>query len=77
MIIPLSSKSVQGQLVAAPLEDLPPAQASFGLRIPHLHGTFSKKKEKKIAENCTSYLSTVGAFNNSECMHLSTFVKDS
>ena len=44
MIILLSSKSVQGQSVAAPLEDFPPAQASFEPRVPHLHGTFSIKK---------------------------------
>lgn len=41
--IPLGSKSVQGQLVAPPLEDSPPAQVSSAQLEPHPHGMFSVK----------------------------------
>lgn len=57
MIIPLSSKSVQEQSVAAPLEDLPPVQASFEPRVPHLHGTFSIKKKKQASYKLHLYIS--------------------
>lgn len=59
---------MQGQWVAAPLEDLPPARASFEPRVPHLHGRFSIKKRNEsrleIAPSHFTY-SPIGAFRSS------------